>query len=548
MRLDQERLDSFQSRMSDWVGRQGLLFQLRYAGTVRGARRDVLGSVLRLAVRLVILLVLLGVAFWVFLLKRVDLQSFRKDLDHNMTSTLGCEELELRGVRHRRGSLELSAVNAIGGDTSFFEDLELRGVKMLMGLADGIFTPWNSEVLTMQSLKVRLKSGADTDEEASKSYESLFWESADFKVRSIQVSQANLQWGYSESNEGAIVGSRLTAVRQGASWQVVLRGGHFSQNWLQRLEIERIEAELRPDGWVVHEARLKQGEGTVGFTLKLAKGGAVPFIEGSGSFEAFPLGPFIAPEYRDMVDGTLSGSFDVQGSTNSQSGFEILWDVVLNGENDRLEIRDRLPILRAISTADRFRTYKKVRFRTGGFRMKTGGGVLEAIDLALEAPRLMRLEGAMAFRPPTAAEIDAELDLEERSPVGILLQDESEEPEGDAFEFSLRTAAEGSESNSKDGEESAAERLSTILGDEGLSKRLSDRARERQREVHRVDGQVRLGVLPSALERTPELAEAFPEDAASGLRWLPLSFGGVKVFNLTEAEAERVFSLSKRQP
>jgi len=540
MKLEQERLDDFQSRMSEWVSKQGLLFQLRYAGNVKGTKNSARATFFRIILHIFVLTVITALSFWGYLVKRVDSKSFREDLQANIGKALGSETIETRGLKRSRGYLEIASINMIGGTNSAFEDLELRAVKRSMGLADGFLTPWSGDSLQVGSMNAYVKGGADSDEDATASYQSLFWSSKNFKLQSIVVAEANLWWGYSSSNRGHILGSRMNATRVGEGWALTFTGGEFSQNWLKNLEIDRIEAELSPDGFHIHEARLRSKDTEVSFTLSMVNGGATPDFEGKGKFSKLAIADYLDEQYLKLIDGRISGTFEVSGSTNKQEGFKLTTEVVLE-EGDRVELRDRIPLFRALSTADRFRSYKKVRLTTGEFRMTTAKDVLQIENLALVASRLMRLEGAFKLRPPKEDEVGELFDLEKINEVS-LLGDDGTSADDDSFTFSLRKAA----GDNEEGDEKVAS-TPLLLNDKfggHVGQNLAKGARERELQKVVLEGEVRIGIVAASFERSPALSKAFPVEEGSDLRWLDLPWVADSPFEIGEELAKRIFALS----
>ena len=86
MQISQEKLNEFQGRMSNWISSQGLLFQLRHGGSVRGAHSSVFLWFVRMGVRLFILAAIVALAVWLYLAKRVDLGGFRSALNESIAA------------------------------------------------------------------------------------------------------------------------------------------------------------------------------------------------------------------------------------------------------------------------------------------------------------------------------------------------------------------------------------------------------------------------------------------------------------------------------
>ncbi|NNM28986.1 MAG: hypothetical protein HKO57_05655, partial [Akkermansiaceae bacterium] len=415
--IDPQRLHAFQLRMARWVASQGLLFQVRHALGVRGAGTSFLAGILSLFGRLLILGVLCAGAFWLFLMKRVEFGWFRTDLSENVAEAVNADVASFGGLRTERGSLVIGKAALEGGADSFFERAELRSARTKMQLLDGVTRGWNGEEINVEQLKIRVKAGADSDEAAARAFGALFFDTGQYRFARMKVESAHVDWGYSEANRGSIVDSKMVVEPDGDGWKVVFTGGTFSQNWLQRLGIERLEVAIRREGVEITEARLTKGSGTVQFSAKIG-GGAVPAVEGAGTFASLRIEDFIDSDFRTYLGGDLSGDFKIGGSTNSQEGVALDCSIVL-AEGDTIELYDRISLFRAISAVDRLRSYKKVRLTRGTFHLATAGGTMRINDIALESPSVLRLEGDLLVRPPTEEEVAAMMDAEAPDSIGL---------------------------------------------------------------------------------------------------------------------------------
>jgi hypothetical protein len=80
--------------MNGWVSSQGLLFQLTHAGSVQEGKSAFLGGLMRLVLRLILLLMLLAVVFWIFMAKRVQFGWFRDQLGERISLATGADSPE----------------------------------------------------------------------------------------------------------------------------------------------------------------------------------------------------------------------------------------------------------------------------------------------------------------------------------------------------------------------------------------------------------------------------------------------------------------------
>ncbi|NIP98586.1 MAG: hypothetical protein GWO24_36315, partial [Akkermansiaceae bacterium] len=204
-----------------------------------------------------------------------------------------------------------------------------------------------------------------------------------------------------------------------------------------------------------------------------------------------------------------------------------------------VELRDRLPLFKAISVVDRKLSYKNVRFIRGGFTLETGGGVAVITDVDLEAPDIMELEGEFLSRRPTTAEVDEALKIEKRDddPQG---QVEEEPVEPKPRELTLREAARVA--REKGTEEDAFKALLTEARTlSPLSARYVNEARARQERGPILEGKLRVGLMREALQPSARLANLYPVDEKTGLRWLDLPLQGA-IYEAGVELAEEIYT------
>jgi hypothetical protein len=307
---------------------------------------------------------------------------------------------------------------------------------------------------------------------------------------------------------------------------VTFSGGTFSQNWLKDLEIDKLECELTRKGLEITDGRLKGKQGVGVLTLKAKVTGPVtgPQVSGSGTMQGIPFDSYLEAEVRPFVGGRLSGNFNLGGSP--YKAITMAAQIALEAD-DEIVIRDKIKLLDAISLVDRHRSYNKVRFRGGSFNFETGKKVASFTDINLEATDHMTLEGEFISRPPSPKEVSDAIYFDEHGSAPPPSADDEETNElsegADVTDFNLADAAQAAR------EESDSDpKLKTIFESEvfGLEvARREEEARARYRRIPFVQGVLNLGLHARAFEpsRSRELAEMYPIDEKSGLRWLRIN-------------------------
>ncbi len=530
---DEKRI-AFNEQMNEWVSRQGLWFQLRHAAD----GQTVIARVTRLGIRLLLLLLLLLLLFWFYLVKHVESEGFREGIQSAMELQLKGSDCMVGAIRKDRDVISIASIGMKGTDDSFFHNIQARLVRLNMKLTDGLVGDWDGGGVNVRQLDLFVKAGASDDAGAAKSYLSLFDQHDHFSFEWIEAEVANIRGGYSENNRGSIVGSHMSAARDGDGWRMEFEGGTFNQNWLHDLNIGRLVVVCDKDGVHIKEGELHRDGGEVTFQLKMGSGGQ-PQAAGIVSFKSMPMKTLLPPRYHDWIEGTISGKGTIAGSTNSQEGIVMDIDLSLD-DGDVMVLRDTLPLLSALSVVDLYNSYRKVSFTEGGVRIRTGGNKLQVDKIDLRAGGLLSLAGDISVRPPSHAEIAKALEIKDVKVVRDVIEEnwkmDDELLESSHANTSLADAAKG-----------VGEVVTGTSGERaGPADDVLKTSILAEKNVRRFGGLVKVGLKRDAFDKAPQLKEAYPMDVATGKIWLDAPLSG-RLQTLTLTLAERLYILGRNR-
>ncbi|MDP3850323.1 MAG: hypothetical protein Q8Q59_07460 [Luteolibacter sp.] len=547
--MESEQSQNFNERLSQWVSNQGFWFQVRYSMSGSGMKGRAMFHLLRMAFRLLVFLLVVAVAGWIYLMKRSDSERFTREFQAGLQSALSASDLEVKALQHMQGQLEIGRLAAQGGTETFFDALEARNICCKMGLLDGLVGKWQPGIINIARLEAELRAGTDDAESASKLAEAVFRKPRGIEANSFEVADISLRWGYTERTQGSIESSTLKMQRTGTGWRMSFKGGTFEQNWLRKFEIVDLVVRCESGGLVFERAELRRGKGTVEFPGLRLTGGERPEVDGIVKIRSVDVDGIVPPALRSFVEGSISGDFKVAGSTNSSDGIGFDGQVVMDGE-DVLTLRDRVHLLKALSVVDYSRNYHRVDFREGSFQLRTQQGGLHLSEINLKAEDLLTMVGEISVRLPTQQEIDAAVARGagvESSPL-FASDDETaqngEIPSKDS-DFTLKRAAQEAR-RIKEGAQSL-ESLSLFdrLGMSIEMRRMQTQASERMSRMLRYEGEVRITLPGDAFERAPRLQELYPVDAASGRVGMRVPINGY-LYELTLRQAEDVYQQGQR--
>ena len=523
--LGQQRLNEYQSRVGDWIGRQGILFQFRYA------RRVGMAAMVRLLpsliIKLVFLLIVAGFSGFFILKRHYDSPEYGEKLAGNVAEALGTGEVEVTGFSRNMSRGEFQLLDLKGGRKSFFSHAKFEKLGGFFSSFTSVIEPWRPSVISIKKADLSLKAGGGEDE-MRLGFSSIVESFKGAVVSQITIDDCSFSWGYSKLTFGAVRNSSFRAVLQEGTWEVKLSGGSFQQNWFGPLEIESAVLKIDGDGIKVDSLKLRADGG--GADLKGVISGPVnmPTFDLVGVFNSLPIEKLIkvsGVNTGEYIEGRISGDLAIGGSSNRQ--VNLAGRVKLN-ENDRVTIRERWSLLRALSILDNERTYLRTDFNQGEFSFSTGGGGMEVTGINLNAGKKALLRGSFETRLPTQAEAANSL--------GIKLTNNFS---ADATDSSAAQVLENERMriDSRDIEQSIDdENLKATMGQLTLRELEALKMME-EMEIHRIKGDLTFAVPASSFDRNKDLFEIYPKDE-EGWRWIRIEPRDATFTNISDQANE----------
>lgn len=535
---------SFNTRIEKWISKQGLFFQFTHDTGSGSMFPKICGLLFRL-----LILALIGlVVFWFYLTSMPNSAAFKLDVEQQIAKGLNAGEVEISRVSRAMsgfltGEMKLSTVSLGETPTSFFEDWHVmeedvsvvgrrsiidqkktatfEGVSLSpLGIGDNYFSGWSLKEMKILKMELKLKTGDTTDEEAMASYSSLFKEYESLNIDTIQVFDATLLWGYSETTAGAIRGAQLDITKGLDSWEIIITGGTFSHNWLQDATINKMKVICMPTGEVkIESASLRLGEGILNFDASIQVK-AEPELKGSYSFENVEVTDLIGDSYEDWLDGNLEGAGLIEGKMNSAEGIKITTKIELsgsakslvtsdasfeskNGENDNVLIirGDNLPLLKLMQMKDPRNSYSLIRAYKGTLIIENQDTDTEVTinDLRCGDNDLILMKGKFDYALRTARAEDKEQDV---SSLELNDTGEGEDAENTLDEF---------------------EAINTVRA---------------------FSGKLELGLIPEVFENNIKVLDVYPVDNSTLRVWFNIDLQG-QLEELTEELADELYEIMK---
>jgi len=547
--MTEDKFENFGDRLSQWVSSQGFWFQVRYSMSGKGMQGRLMFHLVNIGFRVLVFLLIAAIFVWIYLERRTGTAHFLTGFKESLTEGISASELEMRGLQRLQGQMELSRIAAEGNNGTFFSSLEARNVRCKMGLIDGLIGVWRPGVIAIAKLDLDLRAGADDAESAASMARVFFSDPKKVEIRSFDIAEANLRWGYSDRTQGSIESTKIKMQRVGDSWRLILKGGYLSQNWLSRVEVVELVVLCTPEEIIFEKADLRQGKGSIDLAGLRIKTGERPTVEGVAKIRSIPIENLAPVSTHSYVDGTISGDFTIFGSTNSRDGIGFEGQVLLDGK-DTVSLREKIHLLKALSVVDYSRNYHRIDFREGSFQLRVAGGGLELSEVNLKAEDLFTLEGVMRVRLPTQKEIDDTI-AKGGDGIGDALADAEDDAfvsrslaQKNASDITLKRAAMESErdksGNSREDGLSLFDRLKANYE----LRRLQQQASDRMSRMLRYEGSFRISIPSDSFEGSSRLQSEFPVDASTGRVPINVPVYG-EIYDITLKQAESIYEWRK---
>ena len=531
--VDQQRLNEYQSKVSDWIGRQGVLFQFRYARTVGAVT---LGRHLSgLTLKLVLFLVVAGVCGFFVLNRHFDSPGYGEKVAGQVANALGAGEIEVTGFSRNFGKGDFQFLELKGGEESFFYEAKFEKLRGEFSFLTGVTDSWRPSAISIKKADLRLKAGG-SEEEMKLGFSSIIESLKGQGISQIKIEDCSFSWGYSKLTFGMVRNSDFRAVLHEGIWEVELSGGTFQQNWLGPLAIKSADLKIGVGGIKIESLNLESNGGEADLKGSISGPVNMPTFDLAGGFNSLPIEKLIkinGVSTREYIEGRISGDLKIGGSSNRQ--VELSGQVKLD-ENDSVTIRERWSLLRALSILDNERTYLRIDFNQGGFAFSTGGGGIEVSEINLNAGNKARLLGSFKTRLPTQAEAAETLGIKLTNNFSLDYTDSSaaQELENDRMRIDSRDDELGFgvdiERTIEDGELEVPKAQLSVKELEALRMR-------QEMEVHRILGDLKLAVPASSFNSSKALLEIYPKDEL-GWRWIPIELNDANFMNLSDKANE----------
>lgn len=545
--MEVEQSQNFNERLNHWVANQGFWFQVRYSMAGSGAKGTLIFHLLSISFRIIIFLLVVAAGTGIYLMTRLSGPKFTEEVRNSLQTGLGANESQMGRLTQLQGQLSISQMACKGGSDTFFSSLEARNIRCKMGIFDGLTGVWDPGTIAISRMDIDLRAGADDPASAHQMADAIFKKFPKTLINTFDVADATIRWGYTDKTQGAIEGCNLKIIRNDDQMKILIRGGTFSQNWFRKLDIVNIEAKCNREGIIFEKAEFKHENGTVDFSGLKVIGGERPTVSGLVKVRRLSIDEMLPSVFQDFIEGTFSGDFKVSGSTNNSEGIGFDGMVTLDGQ-DTITLRERIPVLKALSVVDYSRNYHRVDFREGSFQLKTTAGGLEITQLNLKAEDLFTMTGAMRVRLPTIEEAKVAIDQGSRGGSPMFAPDASnpaDRKSGNGEDFTLKRAALEAKRLKEGKQDPGSVTLFERMGLTSEMRRIEEQESERSSRTLRYEGQFIVTVPHDAFERTPRLAAQYPIDPATNRIPILVPIEGT-LYDITLKQAEDIYQQGRQ--
>lgn len=425
----------FQSRLENWVSRQGLWFQIRHASGSGAVMRSLFGVGIRLVV---LFFILLGIG-WFYLTKQVGRDSYTERLKTGLVVGMHASGGKIEGVSRGKtqflsADLKIKYLELDEGETTFFENkvtvskkmdaegndvdveteegLVAEGVTLSpFSILDGIRGGWRGNELNIQRVSAFLKTTADSDALAKTGYATLFQKYQYLDVKLIDVGKVDLEWGYSEKTKARLSGASMSGELLDEGWQLVFKGGKFSYGFLRDVDLQEARVICRPDKIEIRSVLLRVGAGYMQVHGDVEIG-AKPKVDCKFKIASLNMEDVVQDEFRSWLGGSVSGEGTITGDLSARDGLDYDIKVELNRQ-DQLVVDDQFPVMQTMQFVDGMNSYRRFRFGYGRLRFRTEGEDYYLDDIYLRAGIQLYLTGNLVLKMKDKEEVTGEVEVED---------------------------------------------------------------------------------------------------------------------------------------
>ncbi len=512
--FDSEQWQNFNERLSHWISKQGFWFQLRHSVSGGGVKGRFMFHFVHLLSRLVIFLVLASLV-WVWVVKKTGMEKYAVAVEEIFKEKCGAKEIEIRGVSRESGRLKIGRLAMIADQDSFFTGLDLSNLVCRRNFFVDFGRSWQPGIVEIAKMNLTLRSGADTDVDAQVIGDMLFQNLGGLQPDAIYVFNMSFEWGYSDHNRGSIMASQMKAIPFSDGWRLSFRGGTFSQNWLKNLEIEKLDVVITREGIHFEEAVFSKGDGSLVFEEFEVVAGQRPEVSGKIKMKGINVSSMLPVVARAYAEAIISGEFVISGSTNTSEGIGFHGDIDLK-EGDVITLREKIPLLRALTVVDPNHDYHQVNFKVGSFQLEMNHKGVAFSNVKLFADDKISIKGEMFVRDPKS---DEELVL------------------NDGSDF----LSEAGKSDEQGKDEALFGKLTALAG----NRRIREYEAEKLSQSYRYEGELQMTLMKTAFDRAPELKAAYPPTSAGGRISVAVPIKGV-LYEVTEELAKEIYEKGRR--
>lgn len=517
-----------------------MFFQLRYAGIV--GNYSLIKQFWNFFLKfLIVVAAAIGIGY-LLLNRHFGSESYSEKISDQISEVLGAEDLKASGFSRARGQGSFRELEIEGGDKSFFIEADILALSGPFTFLAGVTEQWSPEEIRLRSATIQLKAGGK-EAEMEEAFAGIIESFSGSKLSLVAIDSLNVDWGYSKLTYGTIVGTSFRADWVDGEWLISLSGGSFTQNWLKDLKLKSAEMVCGPEGLEIKSLDLELKGGTVSFSGNIGGSLGMPQFDLIGEFDSLSVDRLIrltGIRIRQYLSGTISGNLNLKGSTNRVVTTD--GRVELKAGNS-LIIREQWPVLKMLSVLDINNTYRRVDFDSGSFNFSTADGGLKIENLDLRAGELMWLQGDIETRLPNQKEAADSLGVVLTEGFGKGVVNDVTDVSGAAAledeRISLKRAVNSGRLNDItmdliEEDEATSGRKNVFLS----AKELDEKRLRIAMSVHRVSGNLRLGVRDKAFSEYSSLQKIYPADE-KGWRSIPLRFD-TAFSKISSAEAEQL--------
>ncbi|MGK0187845.1 MAG: hypothetical protein ACI9R3_003636 [Verrucomicrobiales bacterium] len=413
--------ESYNELMNEWADTRNAMLRMQGGILHPPAYLSPVARLFGYLWRIVLVLVVLTVAAFLFLKSHIKSADFSDLIGAKMGRILEANEVEISPLRWKRSIAGSKLVTLKGSDTSFFlNELRADGFRFKLPFGSLLKSEWAIEDVFVGELTAEIRPGGGGTGLAIVEDQSGKWGVNPDKINfeGIDVASANLTWGLIGAARGSLKNAQLEVSKVEGVWQMTVIKGLLSQNYLRNLNLTNLKVRFLEGNLVFSDGEFTIGDGGTGTLDGTISIGEYPEFDLTVRFNNCEMSALL-PKYtgaeitrmtpeeestvmavdslREMLMGRVTGAVKLTGSSNSSAGIKTIGNLAFSEANEQAVRIHKISLFEDLGGVTGNGYLRRPQVSEGVMTFVTSEGMFTASAIDLKLGQSARLMGGFSY-------------------------------------------------------------------------------------------------------------------------------------------------------